>query len=246
MKSLVDLGFITPHLGDTASGAQSGQAISGEQMPSFHSNINMAPQSPPVGPIMAPQQGQPPMGQDQPGMYMGQGPPPHMAMGHTPSQPPYMMPSGVPGQPPLMMGMPPMMVGVGAPSHGGWPHGQFPPTIHAMPSQGALPHPHPQAPHPAPKRRKLVKDVIGDRDKDLGRMVNRLYSDFPLQCAACGLRFKDKEKMGKHLDWHFAVNKKEKQKTKKAVSRLWYLTSEVCFTSPLSLSGSTLPSFLCL
>ena len=61
-------------------------------------------------------------------------------------------------------------------------------------------------------------------------MVNRLYHDIPLQCATCGLRFFDKEKMGKHLDWHFTMNSKQKQKSKKAISRTWYLTSEVsCF-----------------
>lgn len=57
-------------------------------------------------------------------------------------------------------------------------------------------------------------------------MVNKLYADFELQCGICGLRFNNKDKMAKHLDWHFVMNKKEKQKSKKAISRLWFLTSE--------------------
>jgi len=56
--------------------------------------------------------------------------------------------------------------------------------------------------------------------------VNGLYTDFAMQCGTCGLRFNDKEKMAKHLDWHFMNNQREKQKTKKAVSRTWFATSE--------------------
>jgi len=56
--------------------------------------------------------------------------------------------------------------------------------------------------------------------------VESLYSAFPLQCQNCGLRFIDRVKMNKHLDWHFQQNRKEKTRVKKAISRSWYLTKE--------------------
>lgn len=44
------------------------------------------------------------------------------------------------------------------------------------------------------------------------------------QCASCGMRFKDTkgERYKRHLDWHFRVNRREKDGAKKAFSRKWY------------------------
>ncbi len=75
--------------------------------------------------------------------------------------------------------------------------------------------------------------------------MNKLYADFELQCGTCGLRFNDKDKMAKHLDWHFAMNKKEKQKTKKAVSRLWFTTADVRSPLPQSFPCGRDPTKLC-
>ena len=44
--------------------------------------------------------------------------------------------------------------------------------------------------------------------------------------------------MDKHLDWHFLQNKREKEKTKKAMSRGWYLSQED-WISDSSLSEKT-------
>jgi pre-mRNA cleavage complex 2 protein Pcf11 len=66
-------------------------------------------------------------------------------------------------------------------------------------------------------------DEVSSRDESV---VAGLYHDFALQCKNCGLRFADREKMDKHLDWHFLQNRKEKEKTKKAMARNWYLPKE--------------------
>lgn len=61
--------------------------------------------------------------------------------------------------------------------------------------------------------------------------INGLYFAFPLQCKNCGLRFLDRERMDKHLDWHFNQNKREKERVKKAASRSWFLEREVTFVN---------------
>jgi len=60
--------------------------------------------------------------------------------------------------------------------------------------------------------------------------VNGLYFAFPLQCKNCGLRFLDRERMDKHLDWHFNQNKRDKDRVKKANSRSWFLEREEWIT----------------
>ncbi|GIY19387.1 pre-mRNA cleavage complex 2 protein Pcf11 [Caerostris extrusa] len=44
------------------------------------------------------------------------------------------------------------------------------------------------------------------------------------QCATCGLRFKEmqSEQYSRHLDWHFRMNRREKDGAKKAYSRRWF------------------------
>lgn len=49
-----------------------------------------------------------------------------------------------------------------------------------------------------------------------------------LQCATCGMRFKEmqSEQYSNHLDWHFRMNRREKDGAKKAISRRWYYEIE--------------------
>jgi pre-mRNA cleavage complex 2 protein Pcf11 len=61
-------------------------------------------------------------------------------------------------------------------------------------------------------------------------VINALYFAFPLQCKNCGLRFFDREKLDKHLDWHFIQNRKEKEKLRKAISRSWMVNVNDWFT----------------
>jgi hypothetical protein len=44
------------------------------------------------------------------------------------------------------------------------------------------------------------------------QIVSSLYDNYLDQCTQCGWRFKDQEKLSKHLDWHFRQNKREKEK----------------------------------
>lgn len=57
-------------------------------------------------------------------------------------------------------------------------------------------------------------------------MISALYRG--AQCASCGLRFTDgqQERYSQHLDWHFRVNRREKDGAKKAFSRKWFYDVE--------------------
>ena len=57
--------------------------------------------------------------------------------------------------------------------------------------------------------------------------VASLYTSIPIQCKSCGLRFQNRSKLDTHLDWHFIQNKREKEKTKRAISRSWFLENKV-------------------
>ena len=47
------------------------------------------------------------------------------------------------------------------------------------------------------------------------------------QCSSCGLRFKEanNENYRQHLDWHFRMNRKEKETV--AAHRSWFITTDV-------------------
>lgn len=47
------------------------------------------------------------------------------------------------------------------------------------------------------------------------------------QCSSCGLRFREEnnEKYRQHLDWHFRINRKEKEIV--AAHRNWFITTDV-------------------
>ena len=57
-----------------------------------------------------------------------------------------------------------------------------------------------------------------------------LYSNMSLQCKTCGFRFSNNEKgkttMGLHLDAHFRKNRRLREKTRKAMSRDWFVTED--------------------
>ncbi|XP_054708497.1 uncharacterized protein LOC129218287 [Uloborus diversus] len=48
------------------------------------------------------------------------------------------------------------------------------------------------------------------------------------QCCSCGMRFKDiqSQQYSQHLDWHFRINRREKEEFKKPVSKRWYYEIE--------------------
>ncbi|XP_078600723.1 uncharacterized protein LOC144875862 isoform X1 [Branchiostoma floridae x Branchiostoma japonicum] len=53
-------------------------------------------------------------------------------------------------------------------------------------------------------------------------VINRLYCG--IQCSSCGSRFlpEETDKYANHLDWHFRMNRREKEGTGKASHRDWY------------------------
>lgn len=57
-------------------------------------------------------------------------------------------------------------------------------------------------------------------------LYKKLYSDIPLQCKACAFRFPDtasgKARMEAHLDEHFRRNMRQKEVTKKVLTRDWF------------------------
>eukprot|EP01102_Stenamoeba_stenopodia_P020366 TRINITY_DN788_c0_g5_i1.p1 TRINITY_DN788_c0_g5~~TRINITY_DN788_c0_g5_i1.p1 ORF type:complete len:694 (-),score=137.34 TRINITY_DN788_c0_g5_i1:31-2112(-) len=75
-----------------------------------------------------------------------------------------------------------------------------------------------------PKRRSLKPDDLKQRDEEGIESLYHLGKS--RKCPTCGIRYLDHEKYGKHLDWHFRMNRKEKQKLKKAMSKSWFLSVE--------------------
>ena len=54
------------------------------------------------------------------------------------------------------------------------------------------------------------------------------------QCSSCGLRFKEanNENYRQHLDWHFRINRKEKET--QAAHRNWFITTDVSICSSMT------------
>lgn len=76
------------------------------------------------------------------------------------------------------------------------------------------------SPKPRPKTFSLAS--LSTRDADV---VASLYEK-QLQCNACGFRFSDQDKLASHLDWHFRMNRRERERHKKAISRMWFYSLE--------------------
>jgi len=60
----------------------------------------------------------------------------------------------------------------------------------------------------------------------LDYVVESVYSELKHQCKQCALRFAQQDKLNAHLDWHFELNKREQLRSKKPLSRQWYLSAE--------------------
>ena len=58
-------------------------------------------------------------------------------------------------------------------------------------------------------------------------VVHDLYQG--LQCASCGIRFlmEETEQYRLHLDWHFRLNRREKEASKMSCFRKWYYELKV-------------------
>lgn len=89
-------------------------------------------------------------------------------------------------------------------------------------ASGPITSPTPYPANDAKKTRTFKAEDLKQRDDSV---IADLYEP-QRKCPTCGIRFKEQEKYGKHLDWHFRMNRKEKQKLKKAMSRTWFYTTE--------------------
>jgi pre-mRNA cleavage complex 2 protein Pcf11 len=50
-----------------------------------------------------------------------------------------------------------------------------------------------------------------------------MYEALKTQCGECGLRFPESgEQSRKHADWHFEINRRDKQRLERPSSRQWY------------------------
>ncbi|RCH82844.1 hypothetical protein CU098_000588, partial [Rhizopus stolonifer] len=74
--------------------------------------------------------------------------------------------------------------------------------------------------------------LLDSKDLQIPRpgAIELLYSAEPLQCKQCGFRYpkteKGQAKMDAHLDSHFRQNRKMKERTKRGLSRSWFVTVE--------------------
>lgn len=72
--------------------------------------------------------------------------------------------------------------------------------------------------------------LLDSKDLQIARpgAIELLYSAEPLQCKQCGFRYpqteKGQAKMDAHLDSHFRQNRKMKERTKRGLSRSWFVT----------------------
>lgn len=59
------------------------------------------------------------------------------------------------------------------------------------------------------------------------RLISLLYDAQPNQCTTCGRRFlatdEEREKKSRHYDWHFRINQRMNDATKRAQNRSWYV-----------------------
>lgn len=71
--------------------------------------------------------------------------------------------------------------------------------------------------------------------------IHMLYDQFPFQCKQCAMRFLEQKQLDNHYDWHFEINKREKDKSKteKPVSRTWFLSLNDWLDTKGGLESST-------
>lgn len=81
-----------------------------------------------------------------------------------------------------------------------------------------------------PKDVPIIRLTATDINRKHAGLYYHIYEAIELQCKQCALRFPShtpeggKATLDAHLDWHFRQKRKQKEKTKKAVSREWYLS----------------------
>lgn len=68
--------------------------------------------------------------------------------------------------------------------------------------------------------------------------VARLYENIKLQCDFCALRMDDSDQMAKHLDRHFKLNLKRREKDKQLRHRMWYMDSAEWSSQPIDFEGN--------
>ena len=77
--------------------------------------------------------------------------------------------------------------------------------------------------HPRPSKTigtAFSREII--KSKNL-YIIDEIYHSDWNQCTTCAYRFPDPTKFSDHLDWHFKINRREKEKLKKPLSREWFL-----------------------
>jgi hypothetical protein len=102
-------------------------------------------------------------------------------------------------------------------------------VIDSPKTKSNLPYPNHQKKSQKPPKQK---PKIFLSQKDIQRvhpdLYYFLYDAIELQCKQCAIRFPSendgKAVLQSHLDWHFRQNRRQKDKTKKTISRDWYLT----------------------
>ncbi|GAB6025905.1 hypothetical protein CHUAL_011877 [Chamberlinius hualienensis] len=95
--------------------------------------------------------------------------------------------------------------------------------IHMTASQTAEPDKSEEAEKKAPDEKIPPIELTTESLKIRRSAVNNLlYAG--LQCSSCGVRFtaEQADKYATHLDWHFRQNRREKDSSRKALSRKWY------------------------
>ncbi|RKO90288.1 hypothetical protein BDK51DRAFT_33819 [Blyttiomyces helicus] len=85
----------------------------------------------------------------------------------------------------------------------------------------------PLAPITKLRRVRLTNEDI---NRPYPNAVESIYDELEIQCTQCGTRFfrtaEGEAKNSAHLDWHFRQNRRNKEKSKKAMSRDWFVGEE--------------------
>ena len=94
----------------------------------------------------------------------------------------------------------------------------------------------------------LIISVYVDNIKSLWSIISYFHRRYDgvimelhrgTQCSSCGLRFKEanNENYRQHLDWHFRMNRKEKETV--AAHRSWFITTDVSIYIDIQKQGGS-------
>eukprot|EP01113_Clastostelium_recurvatum_P036522 TRINITY_DN5218_c0_g1_i5.p1 TRINITY_DN5218_c0_g1~~TRINITY_DN5218_c0_g1_i5.p1 ORF type:complete len:718 (+),score=131.51 TRINITY_DN5218_c0_g1_i5:28-2154(+) len=158
-----------------------------------------------------------------PGMFLPAG---QLGMGMPGSVPPPVPPHAVGAFPPLSSQYSTASISSTTPTS--TPTQPPPPsaTSSNKPSSSSSTRSTPASFAPPSDPRVPIAEVKVDLRAENRGVIDSLYTNMPTQCKTCGLRFLSQDKMGRHLDWHFTMNRKEKLKLKQASSRSWFVSME--------------------